>query len=115
LSRGRAQAPARAVAAVWGVRVADATLGDDDHVLPAGAERLGERALRDAHAVGFGGIEAVDAVVDGAMDRAAEVRLVDRAVGPADLPAAEPDDGYAKIGLAELPVFHPRLLPGARG
>src|SRR5262249_54765082 len=59
---GGRQAPARAVAAVGGVRVADAALGDHDDALPPLAERLGQRALRDTHAIRLGGVEAIDAV-----------------------------------------------------
>src|SRR5439155_5454244 len=48
------------------------------------------------------------------MDRADELSFVDLAVGAADLPAAEPDDGYVQIGLAESPVFHLPPLPRRR-
>ena len=67
---------------------------------------LPERALRRAHAVALGGVEAVDAEVERAADRAAELRLLDVAVAAADLPAAEADGRDVEPGPSERSMFH---------
>ncbi len=109
--RGHDALPA-AVAAVGRLRVADADLGDEADIAPARPERAGERLLGDAHAVGFGRVEAIDAGIERAMHRLVELRGVDRAVGAADFPAAKADGGDFQIGAAELSVFHCRFPPG---
>ena len=69
-------------------------------------ERLPERALRRAHAVALGGVEAVDAEVERATDRADELRLLDVAVAAADLPAAVADGRDVEPGPSERSMFH---------
>ena len=108
---GGRQALTRTVAAVGGVRIANAAFGDERDILTPRAKGFGQSAFRDAHAVGFGGVETIDAAVDRTMDRAEEVSFVDLAIGAADFPAAEPDGGYPQIAPAELPVFHSRPFP----
>ena len=71
-------------------------------------ERLAERLLRGAHAVALGGVEAVDAEVEGPADRAAELGLVDVAVAAADLPAAEADGRDLEPGASEWSKLHVR-------
>ena len=80
------------------------------------AERLPERALRRAHAVALGGVEAVDAEVERPTDGAAELRLLDLPVAAADLPAAEADGRDVEPGPSEWSMFHgvPRLVAGCR-
>jgi hypothetical protein len=56
-----------------------------------------ERLLGDAHAVGLGGIEAVDAGIEGTVHGLIELRGVDGAVCAADLPAAEADSGNLEV------------------
>src|SRR5262249_14247391 len=68
-----------------------------------------ERPLRSPHAVSLGGIEAVDAEVEGAVDGARELGFFDVAVAARDLPAAEPDGRDLEPGPAERSVFHRRL------
>ena len=70
------------------------------------AERLPERALRRAHAVALGGVEAVDAEVERPADGAAELRLLDVAVAAADLPAAEADGRDVESRPSERSKFH---------
>ena len=97
---------AAAVAAIGCLRVADADLGDEADVPPAGTERPCERLLGDAHAVGLGGIEAVDSGIERAVHGLVELRRVDRAIGAADFPTAEANGGNLQVRAAELPVFH---------
>ena len=51
---------AAAVAVVRQIRISDAELGRDDSFLAPRSERFGQRLLRRAHAIGLGGIEAVE-------------------------------------------------------
>src|SRR6516165_513719 len=97
---------AAAVAAVGHFLVADAELGDDDDIPAAVAERPRQGLFRHSHAVGFGSVEARDAVIDRTLNGAFELDPVDAAVRAADFPAAEPDRRDLQAGFAELPVFH---------
>ena len=97
---------AAAVASIGCLRVADADLGDETDVAPAGTKRACKRLLGDAHAVGLGGIEAVDSGIERAVHGLVELRRVDRTVGAADFPAAEADGGNLQVRATELPVFH---------
>jgi hypothetical protein len=94
--------------------VAHPEFGDDGDIPTAVTERARQGLLGDSHAVGFSGVEAIDAVVDRRLDGAPELALVDPAVGAADLPATEPDRRDLEVGLAELPVFHAFPRPFTR-
>ena len=100
---------AATVAAIGCLRIADADLGNEADVASTGTERPGERLLGDAHAVGFGGVEAIDPSVECAMHRLFELRRIDRAIGAADFPAAKAYGGNLDVRSAELPVFHGRF------
>ena len=63
-------------------------------------------ALRRAHAVALGGVEAVDAEVERTTDGPVELRLLDVAVAAADLPAAEADGRDLEAGLPERSELH---------
>ena len=101
---------AAAVAAIGRLRIANADLGDEADVAAAGTERSGERLLGDTHAVGFGGVEAIDPGIERAMHRLFELRRIDRAIGAADFPAAKAYGGNLDGRSAELPEFHGRFL-----
>jgi hypothetical protein len=104
-----------AVTEVRFVAVVHAELGDDDGFLSAPPERLSEGSFRRAHPVALGGVEAVDAEIEGSADGTGELRLVDLAVAAADLPATEPDGRDLESRLSEGPVLHgvpPRPVGG---
>src|SRR5262249_43982873 len=102
----RDDAPTGRVATGRPVGIAHAELGHDHDLAPPLAERLPQRPLRDAHAVRLGGVEAVDASIEGLLHGEPELALVDPAVRAADLPAPESDRRDLEAGLAELAIFH---------
>ena len=69
-----------------------------------GARRHG--SFGHPHAVGFGGIEAIDAIIDRRLNGVRELALVDPAVGAADFPAPEADCRDLEVRLAKSPIFH---------
>jgi hypothetical protein len=112
LERGR-DPRAAAVATVRCFRIADADLGDETDVASPGAESAGEHLLGNAHAVGFCGIEAVDAGIESVVHGLVELRSVDWAIGAADFPTTEANRGHLPVGATELPIFHGVFLASA--
>ena len=99
-----------AVAALGPVAVADAALGDDEHVLAPPCERLAEEPLRLPSAVGGRGVEAVDPYVYGVVDRLGDLGSLDVAVAAPHLPAPEPEGRDFEARLSEGSIFHHRHL-----
>ena len=81
---------------------------DHGAVAPPG-ERAAEEELAVAVAVALGGVEERDPGVERRVDDGARLRLVDP---PAEVVAAEPDDGDDEAGRAEVPLAH---RPNLRG
>src|SRR5204863_8345506 len=106
---------AAAVTQVRLVAVVHTELADDDRLIPPAAERLAQRPLGVAHPVALGGVEAVDAEVEGPSNRPRELLGLDAPVAAADLPAAETDGRYVEAGLPERPVPHRGPPCPARG
>ena len=82
-----------AVTTIGGLGIADPDLGYEADIAPASTQRMGERPLGNAHAVGLGGIETVDTGIERAVHGLVKLLRVDRAVGPADFPAAKANGG----------------------
>src|SRR5208283_5953753 len=97
---------AGAVAIVGSVGIADAELGRDDGFLAPRAERFRQRFFRRAEAVRLGGIEAVDAEIERAINRFDELGFLDTAVAAANLPASEAHGGNLNTGPAKWSEFH---------
>ena len=84
--------------------------GEDVGIARAAGERLAEEGLGGAAAVDVGGVDEVDADLEGAIEAGARgLRLDADAVGQ---PRPERDFGDLEIAGAELPVSHVILLRG---
>src|SRR5207244_7971683 len=88
--------------------LAQAALGGDHHVLPAdsGPQRLREHTLGRAEAVALGGVEEVDAEVEGAVDGRGGGVDVDSAPLTAEGPGPEAQSREVKIGGSEANDVH---------
>ena len=74
-------------------RKAAAGLRGDHDFLAAVALQLGDQALAAAHPVDIGGIDEVDAAIDGAMEGGERLGIVHRPPRAADGPRAKTDLG----------------------
>ena len=104
---------AAAVAAVRRLGVADADLGHERDFCPPRPQRAAERLLGYAHTIRLGGVEAVDARIERAMNGPFELSRINRAVGATDFPAAKTDCGNVQVRTAKLAIFH-RVSPHTR-
>jgi hypothetical protein len=86
-----------------------AELGGEHDLVPAALEDLAKERLRPAAvAVGVGGVEQVDVLVDGGVDNGAGPLQVQ---ARAEVVAAEADHRDGQAGGAELAVAHPGVSP----
>ena len=90
-----------------------AELGGIHHVVPVGADGLGEDLLAEALAVGVRGVEEGDAKAHGLLEELDTVSGLDLTppVG-CDGPDAEAHLGHGQVGHPKLPVLHSRSLSG---
>src|SRR4051794_14359826 len=95
-----------AVAQVRLVAIVHADLRDDAGLVAPRAKRFGQRALRRAHPVALGRVEAVDAEIQRAPDGPLELIDLDVAVAAAYLPAAVADRADVDAGAAEQTLLH---------
>ena len=85
-------------------RPASSELGRQHDVVAARPENAAQRLLRTAAvAVAIGGVDHVDAEVEGLVHDGARRSEIDAA---AEIIAAQPDDGDMEIGVAELAGLH---------
>jgi len=89
-------------------KVAD--FGGDIHTVAFAVQRLADQFFADAEAVRVGGVEEVDAKVNGGVDGADGLRFFDGTPLSADAPAAHGDGGYLPAGLAQCSITHRVLL-----
>ena len=88
-----------------------AELGGDDQVVAAVAEDFGQDFLAVALAVGVGGVEEVDAQVEGVFEEGGALFLGDFAPpSGGDGPDAEAYCGKGEVGAGELPVVHSLIV-----
>ena len=81
--------------------------GDEDLLATPLAEELADYLLAPAVTVDVGGVDERHARVDGGVERAEALRVVDLApIGAADRPRAETDRADISTGLAEPAVLH---------
>ena len=90
-----------------------AELGGIHHVVPVGADGLGENLLAEALAVGVRGVEEGDAKAHGLLEELDTVSGLDLSppVG-SDGPDAEAHLGHGQIGHPKPPVLHGMSLSG---
>src|SRR6185437_4520218 len=85
---------------------AAAGFGGDDDILLTLLPEAGDEALAAAHAVDVGGVDEVDAGVDGGVEGGHRVVVIDCAPCAADGPCAEADVRNLPGGTSELAVVH---------
>src|SRR4051794_5346927 len=112
---------ARQPGTVWARAHAVINLGRDDDFLAAReiADRAAEYLLALAERVAVGGIEEIDAGLDGAPEERAAFFLAQRplmktAIAAAVAHAAEAEARDVEAGAAELGVLHRGFLPAGR-
>src|SRR5262249_15119272 len=105
LNRGH-DALATAVATVGGLVVAYPEFGHNIDVLPALPKGPRQGLFGRAHTIGFRGVKAVDADIDGAPHRLMQLPGVDFAVGAAHFPAAKTDRRDLQASLPKWSIFH---------
>src|SRR3712207_2622016 len=88
-----------------------ADLGRDDHLVAHPAEGVGEERLPKPRAVGVGGVEVVNPLLEGASQEAHRPMVVYLAP-PAgrDRPHAEADLGDAYVCAGQIPIPHLEFL-----
>ena len=81
-------------------RQAAAGLGGDHDLILALALQLRDQALAPPHAVDIGGVDEVDAAIDGLMESGERFGIVNGSPGAADGPRAKTDFGNLPGGTA---------------
>ena len=95
------------VIAIRGVGGEPATgFGGDDDFFAAVAFELRDEAFAVAHAVDVGGVDEVDAAVDGLIQGGERFTVIDGAPGAADGPGAETDFRDVVTGSSKRTIFH---------
>ena len=88
-------------------------LGLDQELVPAALERLAQQLLTQAGAVDRGGVDVVDAEVDGLIQQALHLADADIHIRPdtaaADAPGPKGDHRGGEIGFSEFLVFHKKI------
>jgi hypothetical protein len=83
-----------------------AELGGEHHLFTLAPNRSAHQLLISSDAVDVGGIEKVDAQLEGAIDGRDRRGVVGGAVDRTHAHAAEPDGGDIDFGASEFPCFH---------
>ena len=90
-----------------GFIMASAELGGHVEFGGGGLEEIADGAFAVAHAVDIGGVDEVDAELDGARENGLGIGGINRApVCAAELPGAEADFGDAGAGVAQGACVH---------
>ncbi len=75
----------------------------DKHLVALAFEPVADMDFRFAGRVDIGGIDKVDAGLDGLVEHFGRLRLV---AAPTEIVGAEADERYFEAGVAELTVLH---------
>jgi hypothetical protein len=103
---------ARIATATDGLRAASArtaALGMDDDIMPAATDRFADETVIVALTVARRCVEKIDPEIKGAPDRRDRLVVVGRAIHARHAVAAETDDRYLEIGVAEFAPLHRRI------